>query len=273
MKTEHDALGWAAMLASIAVTAHGEWSLAVACGYANAVAAGLPIAIDAYAIRAMRAGREIFPPVLLMIATNAAAHLVHGGMLTVAPWLVVLVSGIAPVVLWRVHALRRHEQTAPEPAPADVPEQPAAQPKTESVPAAPEPVREAPRAVPDGVQLLPTFECRGELHRALRNERPALVPAAEYTRTRAEVHAEWTVPGDYADADGNPTEADDAPLTEYGLGLAAEEFKEELFAGKVPSIRAIKDRLSVGQNRAKEIQDGLRKALAAWQLAGTGATS
>lgn len=256
MKTEHDALGWAAMLASIAVTAHGEWSLAVACGYANAVAAGLPIAIDAYAIRAMRAGREIFPPVLLMIATNAAAHLVHGGMLTVAPWLVVLVSGIAPVVLWRVHALRRHEKTTPESAPAETPAQPAPEPKAESVPAVPQPVRPIPEVVPEGVRPLPIVARPAPVEKAL-------VPAAEYTRTRTEVHAEWTVPGDYADADGNPTEANDAPLDEYGLGLAAKQFKNELLAGKVPSIRAIKDRLSVGQNRAKEIQDGFRAALQA----------
>lgn len=245
MKTEHDALGWAAMLASIAVTAHGEWSLAVACGYANAVAAGLPIAIDAYAIRAMRAGREIFPPVLLMIATNAAAHLVHGGMLTVAPWLVVLVSGIAPVVLWRVHALRRHEQTAPEPTTDDIvissPEA-APEPEAESVPAVPEPVRLIPEVVPEGARLLPIVARPAPAAKAL-------VPAAEYTRTRAEVHAEY-VP-------------DAAPLTEYGLGLAAEQFKEQLLSGSVPSIRAIKERVSVGQNRAKEIQDGFRAALEA----------
>ncbi|WP_372349603.1 hypothetical protein [Streptomyces sp. KL116D] len=76
----------------------------------------------------MRAGREIFPPVLLMVATNAAAHLLKGGMLTVAPWLVVLVSAIAPVVLWRVHALHRHEVAVPEPQPVEYEPEPAVEP-------------------------------------------------------------------------------------------------------------------------------------------------
>jgi hypothetical protein len=102
-----DVLGWLAMLACVVIAAHGEWSLAVAAGYQSYVAAALPVAVDAYAIRSMQAGREVLAPVLLMIATNAAAHLVHTGLLHVGPALVVAVSAIAPVVLWRVHALRR----------------------------------------------------------------------------------------------------------------------------------------------------------------------
>ncbi|MYW61329.1 MULTISPECIES: hypothetical protein [unclassified Streptomyces] len=102
-----DVLGWLAMLACVVIAAHGEWSLAVAAGYHPYVAAAFPVAVDAYAIRSMKAGREVLPPVLLMVATNAAAHLVHAGMLPVTPWLVVAVSAVAPVVLWRVHALRR----------------------------------------------------------------------------------------------------------------------------------------------------------------------
>ncbi|WP_435245876.1 hypothetical protein [Streptomyces sp. NRRL F-5630] len=102
-----DVLGWLAMLACVVIAAHGEWSLAVAAGYQPYVAAALPVAVDAYAIRSMQAGREVLAPVLLMVATNAAAHLVHTGLLHVGPALVVAVSAIAPVVLWRVHALRR----------------------------------------------------------------------------------------------------------------------------------------------------------------------
>ncbi|MGX9919457.1 hypothetical protein ACWIG4_06340 [Streptomyces sp. NPDC002248] len=102
-----DVLGWLAMLACVVIAAHGEWSLAVAAGYQPYVAAALPVAVDAYAIRSMQAGREVLAPVLLMVATNAAAHLVHAELLHVGPWLVVAVSAIAPVVLWRVHALRR----------------------------------------------------------------------------------------------------------------------------------------------------------------------
>ncbi|MCI3930198.1 hypothetical protein [Streptomyces sp. AN091965] len=266
MKTEPDVLGWSAMLACIVVTAHGEWSLAVACGYVTTVAAGLPIAIDAYAIRAMRAGKEILPPVLLMVATNAGAHLVHGGMLRVTPWLIVLVSAIAPVVLWRVHALRRHESAEPESTTDDIVIS-SPTPVVEPVPETkPEPSRPVPVAVPEGARTLPTFGCRGELQRALRNERPALVPAAEYTRTRAEVHAEWTVPGDYVDENGDPADDSGAAVApwesaKYELGWAATHFSDELLAGKLPTIRAIKDRLSVGQDKAKEVQAGFREAL------------
>ncbi|EDY44599.1 hypothetical protein [Streptomyces sp. SPB074] len=102
-----DVLGWLAMLACVVIAAHGEWSLAVQAGYQPYVAAALPVAVDAYAIRSMQAGREVLAPVLLMVATNAATHLVHAELLHVGPWLVVAVSAIAPVVLWRVHALRR----------------------------------------------------------------------------------------------------------------------------------------------------------------------
>ncbi|WP_435272213.1 hypothetical protein [Streptomyces parvulus] len=157
MKRDRDPLGWIAMLACIGVTAHGEWSLAVACGYVPAVAAGLPIAIDAYAIRAMRAGREILAPVLLMIATNAAAHLLQGGMLTVAPWLVVLVSAIAPVVLWRVHALRRAQAELTE-----VPAEPLSEPS--SAPAEPitiERTRTAVATVQEPVDAVPTDNVLG----------------------------------------------------------------------------------------------------------------
>lgn len=104
---------------------------------------------------------------------------------------------------------------------------------------------------------------------------PSPVPAAEYARTRPEVRAEyvpepvpdWSVSGTYADEDGNPTEPDPTddgygdPLSEYGLGLAAEAFKGQLLEGEIPSIRAIKTQLSVGQPRAKEIQDGFRQVL------------
>jgi hypothetical protein len=143
---DRDLLGWAAMLACIAVTAQGEWSLAVAAGFSPAVAAGLPIAVDCYALRALEARREILPPVALMIATNIAAHLVAGGVLTVTPWLIAAVSAVAPVVLWRVKALRHKAEPPPVPAPA---------PPTE-VPPAPAPLPSAPPpAVPPGARPLP----------------------------------------------------------------------------------------------------------------------
>lgn len=191
---DRDLLGWAAMLACIAVTAHGEWSLALACGYAPAVAAGLPVAIDAYALRSMQQRREILPPVLLMIATNVAAHLLHGGMLTVTPWLIGAVSAVAPVVLWRVHALRHADQD--EPAPAAVPvAEVRAERVPEAAPAAPVAVPALGRphggVYPELAAAVPEDHF-AEVRKVTAAPVPAPVyPAAEPDRTRVEVRAEY----------------------------------------------------------------------------------
>jgi hypothetical protein len=100
-----DLLAWAALLAALAVTASGEWALARQCGMGSIVAAGVPASLDIYAVRAMRAKRDVPAVVAAMIAVQAAAHLVASGHLTVSPALVVAVSAIAPLVLWRVHRL------------------------------------------------------------------------------------------------------------------------------------------------------------------------
>lgn len=159
-------------------------------------------------------------------------------------------------------------------------------PEPEAVPAVPEAYPVLPNAVPEGARLLPIVArpvprtyMRDSFNETWVPADPPAVLAAETPRTRAEVHAEYvpepvpdgTVDGTNADGQGNPAQED--PLTEMGLGWAAEQFKNELLAGDIPSIRAIKSRLSVGQNRATEIQDAFRKAQAAWRLAGTGARS
>jgi hypothetical protein len=154
-------------------------------------------------------------------------------------------------------------------------------------PAEAEPVPEAypapSNAVPEGARLLPIIARPKPPRNEIRNETPVPVLAAEAPRTRAEVHAEY-VPEEVRQADheyltgddqaaeeGNPAQED--PLTQLSLDWAAEQFKDELLAGEMPSIRAIKARLRVGQDRAKEIQDGFRQAQVAWRLAGTGARS
>ncbi|MGW8061001.1 hypothetical protein ACVV2G_01690 [Streptomyces ziwulingensis] len=127
---------------------------------------------------------------------------------------------------------------------------------------------EPTNAVPEGARLLPIVTRPEVDQEDVDVIHVSPVAAAEQPRTRTEVHAEY-VPEPVPDApEGNPAQAD--PLTEMGLGWAAEQFKAELLAGDMPSIRAIKDRLHVGQNRAKEIQDGFKKAQAAWALAGPG---
>ena len=245
----NDFLKWAALAAALIATASAEYELATAVGFNQWVAAAVPGALDIYTVRAMRAHKDVLTAVAAMIGVNAASHLVTAGLLPVNVPLVVAVSAIAPLVLWRVHALRVDEGTQSVRTPVEyvepveverVPVEP------ETYPALPEPVPAVPEAVPAGVQLLPVFECPGELHRALR--------------TRPEPEPE-DVP--------EPSLTD--RYTAMEVGWAAEQFKDELTAGELPSIRVIKERLSVGQPKAKEFQEAFREALP--QLAGQGVSS
>jgi hypothetical protein len=187
-------------------------------------------------------------------------------------------------------AARRHAASL---ATIDLPSpwQPEPEPVVEYVePVEVEPYPAPANAVPEGARLLPIVARPEPRQYVLDSFREQMVPveqapvlAAEAPRTRTEVRAEyvpeevWKADHEYmtgggqAEEESNPAQTD--PLTEMGLGWAAEQFKDELLAGDVPSIRAIKDRLHVGQNRAKEIQDGFKQARGAWSLAGSGATS
>jgi hypothetical protein len=102
---KRDPLLWAALVAVLVVLASAEYQLAVACGFGTYVAAGVPAALDVYALAALRARRDVLAVVVVLIAVNAASHLVEVGLLPVNVQLVVSVSAIAPLVLWRVHRL------------------------------------------------------------------------------------------------------------------------------------------------------------------------
>lgn len=95
-----------ALLAALAATATAEYSLALACGYGAYFAALLPAALDVYALAAFRAKRDVPVVVGVLIATNALAHLVSAGILSASTPLIIAVSAIAPLVLWRVEVLR-----------------------------------------------------------------------------------------------------------------------------------------------------------------------
>lgn len=110
-----DVLLWAALLAALAVTASAEYELARSAGFGVYVAGGVPAALDVYAVRALRARRDVAAVVVAMVAVQAAAHLVAAGLLAVSVPLVVAVSSIAPLVLWRVHTLAEDAHTAPAP--------------------------------------------------------------------------------------------------------------------------------------------------------------
>lgn len=100
-----DWLKWVAAGFALAATASAEYELARAIGMDKVIAAAVPGALDAYVVRALRAHREVLTAVLAMVGVNAASHLVTAGVLAVDWRLITAVSAIAPLVLWRVHAL------------------------------------------------------------------------------------------------------------------------------------------------------------------------
>ncbi|MER5468029.1 hypothetical protein [Streptomyces sp. NPDC002685] len=101
----NDFLKWGALLFALVATASAEYELATAVGFNRWVAAAVPGALDIYTVRALRAHRDVLAAVGAMIGVNAASHLVTAGLLPVNVPLVVAVSAIAPLVLWRVHRL------------------------------------------------------------------------------------------------------------------------------------------------------------------------
>lgn len=101
-----DALKWVSVAAALAATATAEYNLAVQIGMHEWVAPAVPVALDAYVLRALQRGREVFVSVVAMVGVNAASHLEHAGMIPLDWRLTTAVAAIAPLVLWRVHALK-----------------------------------------------------------------------------------------------------------------------------------------------------------------------
>ncbi|WP_199314950.1 hypothetical protein [Streptomyces cadmiisoli] len=122
-----DLLGALALLAALIATASAEYQLARAVGFGEFTAGCVPAALDVYALKAFSARRDVPAVVVALIATNALAHLVSSGLLPVGVPLVVAVSAIAPLVLWRVKALGG-PLTPQQPAPVAVEPECAAHP-------------------------------------------------------------------------------------------------------------------------------------------------
>ncbi|MEV7983352.1 hypothetical protein [Streptomyces sp. NPDC086519] len=264
---KNDVLKWAALAAALVATASAEYELARQVGFNQWVAGAVPGALDIYTVRAMRAHKDVLAAVVAMIGVNAASHLVTAGLLPVNVPLVVAVSAIAPLVLWRVHALRIEDAVDPQIVRVNLPETAEGHEvvrtpvEPEPYPALPEPVPAVPEAVPAGARLLPVFECPGELNRALRNEirneTPAPVLAAEPPRTRVEVRVgdvpDWTVDGTYADESGDPGGPDEEPV--YPDPLIPQVRAD--FGDQVPGVRRLKETYSIGQPRAQRIRNEL----------------
>ncbi|MFD9221482.1 helix-turn-helix domain-containing protein [Streptomyces sp. NPDC060064] len=132
----------ASLAAGVAFTATAEYELARRMGAAKPIAVMLPVVIDCYVMAALRWFRafDIALSLALMGAAQVAAHALDAGVLEVDLRMVVVVSLLAPIAIWRTHALARDSRkTHSVPvetdvvdvihvSPAAVPERPAAEP-------------------------------------------------------------------------------------------------------------------------------------------------
>jgi hypothetical protein len=225
-----DPLAWLALAAALAVTAHAEYELARACGFGSVVAAGVPAALDIYAVRALRVHRDVLAVVVAMIAVNAASHLVSAQLLPVSWPLVVAVSAIAPLVLWRVHALRAQ----PHVPAADAPAADTASADFER--AAEQAVEVAEPAAPRTLvlDLAP-----------MQPPHPELCAAASLPAQAPSAVAEL------------PTADTDAALLAAARKVNAAALAE---TGRPASLRRLQEELRIGQRRAQRIQAQLPRS-------------
>lgn len=95
------------LVAGVGYTASAEYNLARAIGSPVPVAVLLPLALDVYVVAAIRRnrGRDIALSLLLMGVAQVSAHMLESGVVQVSVPLVVAVSLLIPLVIWRVHAL------------------------------------------------------------------------------------------------------------------------------------------------------------------------
>ncbi|MGA5435496.1 hypothetical protein ACPCIZ_12980 [Streptomyces cellulosae] len=228
--------------AGIAFTATAEYDLARALGADPAIAVMLPLAIDAYVVAALRWFKafDITLSLALMGAAQVAAHLLDARVMTVNIPMVVVISLLVPVALWRTHALARSEA-------ADVPECTAEyaeyeQPKVERVPVpAPYSALSDTPAVPELAPrntdvLVPEVQ-----DVPVPAPQPKVVLAEKKTRRTRQVTA--PVPP----ADG---EHDD---------VLVERARTD-FPGRVPTYKELKEAYSIGQQRARRIRAALEGA-------------
>ncbi|MFI6334110.1 hypothetical protein [Streptomyces sp. NPDC050535] len=125
------------LAAGIAFTAHAEFDLARSLGADPVIAVMLPVSIDAYVVAALRwfKALDVTLSLALMGAAQVAAHLLDARVMAVNIPMVVVVSLLVPVALWRTHALARNEGEVTTPA---MPYAPAK--VVTSVPAVPDPM-------------------------------------------------------------------------------------------------------------------------------------
>ncbi len=271
-----DWLKWVAAGFALVATASAEYELARAIGMNQYIAAAVPGALDAYVVRALRAHREVLTAVIAMVAVNAASHLVTAGLLPVEWQLITAVSAIAPLVLWRVHALgtpgewrerkiwdTEHMSTPQEPGTVSVPEAehkslaacPCEHGRSEwdlcvclyscSVPCGESSTDEA-RVLRD----CPVFGCEhgaGHVGECL-----ILPPVPEHAPDLRSTEPSTPESTRVLHLVTEPEHAEvDADLVERARVLMGQE-------GRVPVLRVLKKELRLGTTRAQEVQDVLR---------------
>jgi len=240
---KRDFLLWAALAAVLVVLASAEYQLAVACGFGRYVAAGVPAALDVYALAALRARRDVLVVVVALIAVNAASHLVAVGLLPVSVPLVVGVSAIAPLVLWRVHRLS--EAGASFDAPGVGPQQDPTELQPEPVPVVAEPTEPITleRAEPvsaivdtpaDAVPVLGPFTPPAELARGTGGTEGGTSPDVLGSHFRDAAKLVRGTPAEPAPEPVPPT----VPPTGTGTAdIASEDSQNTTFTARVERVR------------------------------------
>ncbi|MFJ2741860.1 hypothetical protein ACIO3O_19605 [Streptomyces sp. NPDC087440] len=275
---KRDVLGMLSLGATFVVTASAEYHLARACGFGVYVAGAVPAALDIYALRALRAGRDMAAVVVAMAAVNALSHLVSAEVLPVSWPLIVAVSCIAPLVMWRVHVLREGVHGVEPPEPSAGPTEPEPVPvvakgangvRTPAAIGAPEYALERVPAAVDTPLPPPSTRYVGAFDKAPKSGAPSTGVEPPYSSPDQEGSGgsgggECT-PDEPAECtfDGAPEpEVQDEPaavdepedeLTEQ----ARKEFADTLANGRTPSLRELKRVYSIGQDRAARIKQEL----------------
>lgn len=113
-------LKWLSFAAATLLTATAEHDLAVMLGSDDLLAWAFPVMLDCYAAAAFmsRSRGNVAAAILLMIVCQGIAHVAGDHVSTILPvWVIVIVSAVPPVILWRIHDLDHKAATAgPDPA-------------------------------------------------------------------------------------------------------------------------------------------------------------
>jgi len=130
------------LLAALAMSAPGEYRLAVLAGWSPTVAVLMPLVLSAYAAvasvmaatcpasRSARIGAGM--ALALALTAQVTAHLIISGYMSVGPVLVAAVSAVPPLVAGHLmhlatvgrHSAERPSESAPDSDPAEVPSVP-----------------------------------------------------------------------------------------------------------------------------------------------------